>query len=104
MSEEAHTREDAQLRERGIKVVRLQYADLHGIARGKDIPIWIFEEAAEDGVGFVEAIMTVDLRHNVVAGFETGFPDLVAITDLSTLVELPWEPGVAACICDLVDP
>jgi len=94
----------AQLQERGIRVVRLQYADLHGINRGKDIPAWIFGEAAADGVGFVEAIMTVDLRHNVLAGFERGFPDLVAKPDLSTLVELPWEPGVAACIADLVDP
>jgi glutamine synthetase len=101
---QALTGDVARLHERGIRVVRLQYADLHGISRGKDIPTWIFAEAAQDGVGFVEAIMTVDLRHNVVAGFEKGFPDLVAKPDLSTLVELPWEPGVAACIADLVDP
>ena len=38
------------------------------------------------------------------AGFEQGFPDLLARPDVSTLVELPWEPGVAAVICDLMDP
>jgi glutamine synthetase len=88
----------------GIRTVRLQYADLHGINRGKDIPVGAFPGVVEDGIGFVEAIMTVDLRHNVIAGFEGGFPDLHARPDLSTLVRLPWEPGVAACIVDLYDP
>ena len=73
----------------GIRVVRLQYPDLHGICRGKDIPIGAFEHAAHEGIGFVEAIMTVDLRHNVIAGFEQGFPDIVARPDLSTLAALP---------------
>ena len=81
--------------------MRLQYADLHGICRGKDIPISAFPHAAEDGIGFVEAIMTVDLRHNVVAGFEQGFPDILARPDLDTLVPLPWEPSVVACVVDL---
>jgi glutamine synthetase len=92
------------LREAGIRAVRLQYADLHGINRGKDIPVDAFPAVCEEGMGFVEAIMTVDLRHNVIAGFEGGFPDLSARPDLSTLVRLPWEPDVAACIVDLVDP
>ena len=104
LSHEGLGAEVAKLQERGIKTVRLQYADLHGIARGKDIPMWVFGEALEDGIAFVEAIMTVDLRHNVVAGFEAGFPDLVARPDMSTLVDLPWEPGVAAVVCDLIDP
>ena len=88
----------------GIRVVRLQYPDLHGICRGKDIPVGLFEHYAHDGVAFVEAIMTVDLRHNVVSGFERGFPDVVARPDLSTLVAVPWEPHVAVCLCDLHDP
>jgi len=87
----------------GIRVVRLQYADLHGICRGKDIPAAAFAHAAQDGIGFVEAIMTVDLRHNVVAGFERGFPDIIARPDLTTLARLPWQPDVAACIVDLVE-
>jgi len=87
----------------GVRAVRLQYADLHGISRGKDIPVGAFAHVMEEGIGFVEAIMTVDLRHNVVAGFEGGFPDLVGIPDVSTLARLPWEPEIATCIVDLVD-
>ncbi len=93
----------AQLVASGVRTVRLQFADLHGISRGKDIPIGAFAHVVEEGIGFVEAIMTVDLRHNVVAGFEGGFPDLVGIPDPSTLRRLPWQPEVAACIVDLVD-
>ena len=87
----------------GIRLVRLQYPDLHGICRGKDLPVEAFEHAVTDGVNFVEAIMTVDLAHNVVSGFEVGFPDFVARPDLSTLAALPWEPHVAVCLCDLYD-
>ena len=88
LSPEGMGPEVAKLQERGVKSVRLQYADLHGIARGKDIPMWVFGDALEDGIAFVEAIMTVDLRHTVVAGFEAGFPDLVARPDLAAF---PWQ-------------
>jgi glutamine synthetase len=94
----------SELAQIGVRAVRLQYADLHGICRGKDIPISAFPHATEDGIGFVAAIMTVDLRHNVVAGFEEGFPDLLARPDLDTLVALPWQPDVVACLVDLEDP
>jgi glutamine synthetase len=94
----------AELEEHGIKTVRLQYADLYGICRGKDIPSVAFPDALEAGVPFVEAIMTTDLRHNVIAGFEQGFPDFHARPDLSTLVRLPWQPEIATCIADIEDP
>jgi glutamine synthetase len=93
-----------ELADVGVRGVRLQYADLHGIARGKLIPISAFPHVADEGMGFVEAIMTVDLRHNVVAGFEQGFPDFLARPDLNTLVPLPWEEDVVACLVDLEDP
>ena len=94
----------SELADVGVRAVRLQYADLHGICRGKLIPISAFPHVAEEGMGFVEAIMTVDLRHNVVAGFEHGFPDFLARPDLNTLVPLPWEEDVVACLVDLEDP
>jgi glutamine synthetase len=93
----------SELARQGIRAVRLQYPDLHGICRGKDIPVAAFAHAAEDGIAFVEAIMTVDLRHNVIAGFERGFPDIVAHPDLSTLARLPWAQDVAGCLVDLVE-
>jgi glutamine synthetase len=91
----------AALTDAGVRFVRVLYPDLHGIPRGKEIPIGELAEAVENGVYFVEAIMTVDLRHNVVAGFEHGFQDIVARADLGTLVQTPWEPAVAWCLADL---
>ena len=85
----------------GVKTVRLQYADLHGIARGKDLPVAQLQNVVEDCVHFVAAVMTVDLAHNVVAGFESGFEDIAARPDLSTLRRVPWDPDVAVCIADL---
>lgn len=91
----------ADLAEAGVRIVRVSYPDLHGIARGKDIPVSEFGAICGHGAAFCEAIMTVDLRHNVVAGFEHGFRDIVARPDLDTLVRIPWDPSVAWCLADL---
>lgn len=84
-----------------ITTVRVLYSDLHGVARGKDVPVQEFDGVAEAGLGFCAAVMGTDLAHTPVVGGEAGYPDLVAKPDLSTLVSLPWEPGVACCLADL---
>ncbi len=94
----------SELADVGVRFIRLQYTDLHGICRGKDIPISAFPHVSDAGIGFVAAIMTIDLHHNVVSGFEEGFPDLIARPDLNTLVPLPWQPEIVACLVDLEDP
>ncbi len=68
----------ADLEKAGVRTVRMTYPDLHGISRGKDYPIEYFRHLVEDGGGFCEAIMTVDLHHVVTAGFEHGFQDILA--------------------------
>lgn len=84
-----------------ITSIRVIYSDLHGVARGKDVPISEFERVNESGLGFCAAVMGTDLRHTPVVGGEEGYPDLIAKPDLSTLVALPWEPGVACCLANL---
>jgi glutamine synthetase len=84
-----------------ITSVRLMYPDLHGVARGKDMPAAEFDHVVEHGLCFCAAVMGTDLRHTPVVGGEQGYPDLVARPDLSTLITLPWEPGVACCLADL---
>ena len=61
----------------GARIVRVTYADLHGIMRGKAFPIDAFETAADDGVGFCKAISNTDLRHNVTGGFDHGLQDIL---------------------------
>ncbi len=67
----------AALERDGVRIVRVTYPDLHGTLRGKDVPIGVFASTvAEHGLNFCKAISTVDLRHNVVSGFEHGFRDI----------------------------
>ena len=84
-----------------ITTVRVLYSDLHGVARGKDIPLAEFPRIAEHGICFCAAVMATDLQHTPVLGAEEGYPDLVAVPDLDTLTPIPWEPEVAACLADL---
>jgi len=91
----------ARLMDDGVTTVRLSYPDLHGIARGKEYPASFFDHLSEDGAAHCEAIMTVDLNHNVVSGFEHGFQDILARPDAATLARIPWDPDVAWCIADL---
>lgn len=94
----------SHLHDVGVQFVRLQFSDLHGIPRGKVVPMHAFSRVAHEGLAFAGAVMTLDLRHNTIAGLEEGIPDMRARPDLSTLVQLPWEPHVAWCLCDLEDP
>ena len=101
IQEKPRTARPPELSDPSVTSVRVLYPDLHGIARGKDVPIREFDHAAEHGLGFCAAIMGTDLRHTPVVGPEEGYPDLMAVPDLSTLTMIPWEPGLAACIADL---
>jgi glutamine synthetase len=84
-----------------ISTVRVVYPDLHGIQRGKDIPVGELTRFVASGIGFCQAVMGTDLRHTPVVGGEQGYPDMLAHPDLATMVELPWEPDVASCLADL---
>ena len=90
-----------ELSDESVRCVRVIYPDLHGVARGKDVPIGEFERAIEHGLAFCSAVMGTDLRHTPVVGGEEGYPDLIAFPDLSTMTLVPWEEGVACCIADL---
>jgi glutamine synthetase len=90
-----------QLSEMSVTTVRVVYPDLHGVARGKDVPLVEFDRVSEHGLAFCAAVMSTDLRHTPVLGGEIGFPDLIARPDLASLTLLPWDPGVASCIADV---
>jgi len=87
-----------------VKSIRVVFADLHGIARGKDVPISEFDHVVEHGLSFCAAVMGTDLRHTPVVGGEEGYPDLTVRPDLATMLSLPWEPGVASCLSDVEPP
>jgi glutamine synthetase len=82
----------------GVRAIRLLYTDLHGVARGKDIPIRHFPEMADEGVAFCAAVMGTDLRHTPVVGGEEGYVDFAVRPSLNTLRSVPWQPEVAWCL------
>jgi glutamine synthetase len=82
----------------GVRAVRLLYSDLHGVARGKDIPIRHFADMCEEGAAFCAAVMGTDLAHTPVVGGEVGYVDFAVRPDLATLRRSPWQPEVAWCV------
>ncbi len=93
------------LRAQGVRAVRLLYTDLHGVARGKDIPLAHFADLVEEGVAFCSAVMGTDLRHTPVVGGAEGYVDFAIKPDLDTLrvaptwrADDPTEVKVAWCL------
>ena len=79
--------------ERGIRYFLIAYTDLFGVLRAKLVPARAIDGMAEEGAGF--------------AGFASWFdmtpadPDVLAIPDPSTLIQLPWKPEVGWLAADL---
>jgi glutamine synthetase len=97
----------ARLEEEGIDVVRLGYADIIGVDRGRDVLVNRFARTVGSGVAFCRSVFGTTPRGGVVdfeGGLSDGLPDVQAFPDLSTLRAVPWEPGVAHCIADVFDP
>ncbi len=91
----------------GIDVVRVVYPDLIGTDRARDVLLDELPRACEHGLAFCRAVYHTSPQGDVVpvsGGLDAGLPDISVRPDLSTLVALPWEPGVAACLGDVVDP
>ncbi|WP_055482655.1 glutamine synthetase family protein [Sphaerimonospora mesophila] len=96
-----------RLTDQGIDIVRIGYSDLIGTERGKDVLVERLPDVMEHGVAFCRAVYYTSPQADVVpvpGGLDQGLPDITIRPDLSTLVPLPWEPGVAACLGDAVDP
>ncbi|MFK0286117.1 glutamine synthetase family protein [Streptomyces sp. NPDC090499] len=91
----------------GIDVVRVTYPDLIGTDRARDVLVEELPRALEHGLAFCRAVYHTSPQGDVVpvsGGLDAGLPDVCVRPDLSTLVALPWEPGVAACLADVTDP
>ena len=73
-----------------------QFTDIHGVAKGKLVPLAHFDELLADGVGFASPSIS----------FGTGLPrtgaraEYYARGNASSVTALPWMPGVARIVCD----
>lgn len=91
----------------GVDVVRVVYPDLIGTDRARDVLLDHLPTACEHGLAFCRAVYHTTPQGDVVpvaGGLDAGLPDVHVRPDLSTLAVLPWEPGVAACLGEVIDP
>lgn len=99
------------------KKIKIAFADIDGVLRGKYIHRDKFLNAAESGLGFCDVIFGWDSSdkcydNTELTGWHTGYPDAKANIDLSSFRRIPWEnntpfflgdfskdPKYAAAVC-----
>ena len=85
----------------GVKYFMISFTDLFGGQRAKLVPAQAIAEMQEDGAGFAGFATYLDMT--------PAFPDMLAVPDTSSVIQLPWKPEVAwvagNCVMDgkLVD-
>jgi glutamine synthetase len=91
-----------------VDTVLLAICDMQGRLQGKRLTAGFFVD--EVAAGFSEGcnyLLAVDVEMNTVEGYahaswDTGYGDFVMQPDLGTLRMIPWLPGTALCMADLV--
>ncbi len=93
------------LDDNAIRTVRVEWCDLHGLARGKRVSRESFEQVLQRGLRFSTAPLFMDLRGESVEVDHSfarhGWPDMVARPDVSTLHVVPYEAATARVLADL---
>ncbi|MFN3612962.1 MAG: type III glutamate--ammonia ligase [Rubrimonas sp.] len=80
-------------RERGIRYFQIAYTDLFGVMRAKLVPAAAIDAMAREGAGFAGFATWLDMT--------PAHPDLFAMPDPSSLIQLPWKPEVGWLAADL---
>lgn len=83
----------AAAKERGIKYFLISYTDLFGTQRAKLVPAAAIKGMAKSGAGFAGFATWLDMT--------PADPDLFAIPDPDSLIQLPWKPEVGWLAADL---
>jgi glutamine synthetase len=79
-------------RERGIKYFLIAFADLFGTLRAKLVPAAAIAQMQADGAGFAGFAAWLDMT--------PADPDILAIPDPDSLIQLPWKPDVGWLAAD----
>lgn len=96
----------------GLKVVRLVFADQHGLLRGKTVTASEVATVLRDGTGIASSLLAKDTSGRTVFPLFTketplglpelrGAADMVMVPDPLTFRMLPWSPGTGWLLCDL---
>src|SRR6201991_1111715 len=77
----------------GVKYFMISYTDLFGGQRAKLVPAQAIGEMQKNGAGFAGFATWLDMT--------PAHPDLFAVPDPSSLIQLPWKPEVGWLASDL---
>ncbi len=77
----------------GIKYFLISFVDLFGVLRAKLVPARAIKDMQRDGAGFAGFAAWLDMT--------PAHPDMFAIPDPDSLLQLPWKPEVAWLAGDL---
>lgn len=88
--------------------VKIAFADIDGILRGKYISVEKFLSVIKSGSGFCDVIFgwdASDLAYDNAkyTGWHTGYPDAPARIDLKTFRRIPWENNIPFFLGELTD-
>ncbi len=88
--------------------VKVAFADIDGILRGKYVSAEKFLSVAENGGSFCDVIFgwdANDVTYDNVAytGWHSGYPDAPAKIDLSTFRKIPWENDTPFFLGEITD-
>jgi glutamine synthetase len=91
-----------------VHTVECSFPDAHGFPRGKRIPVRHFFDRAHQGFDIANAALVWDRKCDVLpevayANWNTGYPDMKAVPDLTTFRPIPWRPGAASVLCDCLE-
>lgn len=91
-----------------IDTVLVAATDMQGRLMGKRFHAQFFVDGGYEETHCCNYLLTVDMEMNTVQGYrssswETGYGDYVMKPDLATLRHIPWLPGTALCLGDLLD-
>lgn len=94
----------ADLQKQGIKYVRFELPDLHGVSRLKVIPINKVESYARKGLNFYGGTLALDTASSVVSGSgyheERKYRDMTLFPDIESCTPVPWMDNTVKVICD----
>lgn len=74
-------------KDKGVKYFMISYTDLFGGQRAKLVPAQAIKGMQKDGAGFAGFATWLDLT--------PAHPDMLAMPDPSSVIQLPWKPDVA---------
>src|ERR1041384_6407371 len=91
-----------------IDTVVAAMVDLQGRLIGKRFHAQYFAESAHEETHGCNYLLGVDIEMEPVPGYqatswELGYGDFVLKPDMATLRRIPWLPGTALVLCDVLD-